>query len=174
MTDTIAPQTLRGGFPNPVNETSARLVAAGVVAQGAAFLAVRSGWILVPLVAGFVARVLAGPRFSPLGRFVTEVVTPRLSGEHRFVAGQPKRFAQGIGVAFSLGAALAWAGGASGVAFVLVTGLTVAALLEAVFAFCLGCVVFGRLMRWGLIPQSVCLECNDIAARLAQRLATNG
>jgi hypothetical protein len=29
-------------------------------------------------------------------------------------------------------------------------------------------------MRWGLIPQSVCLECNDIAARLAQRLATNG
>ncbi len=105
---------------------------------------------------------------------MTEVVSPRLGGEHRFVAGQPKRFAQGIGVAFSLGAALAWAGGASGVAFVLVTGLTVAALLEAVFAFCLGCVVFGRLMRWGLIPQSVCLECNDISARLAQRLATNG
>ena len=74
----------------------------------------------------------------------------------------------------SLGAALAWAGGAGGVAYGLVAGLTLAALLEAVFALCLGCVVFGRLMRWGVIPQSVCLECNDISARLAQRLATNG
>ena len=64
------------GFPNPVNETSARLVAAGVVAQGAVFLVFRQWWLLVPLVYGFLARVLGGPRFSPLGQFVTRVVTP--------------------------------------------------------------------------------------------------
>ena len=36
------------GFPNPVNETSARLVAAGAVAQGVAFLVFREWWLLLP------------------------------------------------------------------------------------------------------------------------------
>lgn len=154
-------------FPNPVNETSARLVASGAVAQGVAFLAVRQWWVLVPLAYGFLARVLSGPRFSPLGQFVTRVVTPRLRVEHRFVPGPPKRFAQGVGLAFSGGALLAWALGAPVVSYVLVAGLVVAASLEAVLAFCLGCVVFNRLMRIGLIPEDVCLECADISGRLA-------
>ena len=36
-------------FPHPVNETSARLVAGGVVLQVLLFLVVRSGWLLIPL-----------------------------------------------------------------------------------------------------------------------------
>ena len=84
-------------FPNPVDENSARLVAAGVVAQCLLFLATRQTWLLVPLAFGFVARVLAGPRFSPLGLFVTRFATPRLGRTPRLVPGPPKRFAQGIG-----------------------------------------------------------------------------
>jgi hypothetical protein len=171
MSDIIAGVALKGGFPNPVNETSARLVAAGVVLQSIVFLVVQSGWLLVPLFLGFVARVIAGPRFSPLGRFVTALVTPRLRIRHRFVPGQPKRFAQGIGVAFSGGAALAWLLGSPLAALVLVAGLTAAATLESVFAVCLGCIVFGQLMRWRLIPESICIECADISARLRQALA---
>lgn len=155
------------GFPNPVNETSARLVAAGVVLQGALFLAVRQWWLLVPLAYGFLARVLTGPRLSPLGRFVTGVVTPRLRVQHRFVPGPPKRFAQGVGLVFSGGALVAWALGAPAVAIALIAGLVVAATLEAAFAVCLGCIVFARLMRWGVIPESVCVECNDLSGRLA-------
>ena len=155
-------------FPNPVNETSARLVAGGVVAQSLLFLVTRQGWLLVPLAYGFLARVLSGPTFSPLGQFVTRVVTPRLRAvEHRFVPGPPKRFAQGVGFAFSGGALVAWVAGAPGVSIALIAGLAVAASLEAVFAFCLGCVVFNRLMRWGVVPESVCLECSDISRRLA-------
>jgi len=154
-------------FPNPVNETSARLVATGAVLQGVAFLVFRQWWLLVPLAYGFLARVLSGPRFSPLGQFVTRVVTPRLKVEHRFVAGPPKRFAQGVGFAFSGGALLAWAVGAPGVSYALIGGLVVAATLEAAFAFCLGCVVFNRLMRIGIIPEGVCLDCADITHRLA-------
>ena len=155
-------------FPNPVNETSARLVAGGVVAQSLLFLVTRQGWLLVPLAYGFLARVLSGPTFSPLGQFVTRVVTPRLRTiEHRFVPGPPKRFAQGVGFAFSGGALVAWLAGAPGVSIALIAGLAVAASLEAVFAFCLGCVVFNRLMRWGVVPESVCLECSDISRRLA-------
>ncbi len=154
-------------FPNPVNETSARLVAGGVVAMGVAFLAVGQWWVLVLLAYGFLARVLSGPRFSPLGQVVTRVITPRLDLDHRFVPGPPKRFAQGIGLVFSGGALLAWGLGVHVVSYVLIAGLIVAATLESVFAVCLGCIVFNRLMRWGVIPATVCEECNDISRLLA-------
>lgn len=154
------------GFPNPVNETSARQVAAGVVVQGVVYLAWREWWLLVPLAYGFLARVLSGPRFSPLGRLVTEIITPRLRAEHRFVAGPPKRFAQGVGLVFSGGALAATALGAPTLAVVLIAGLVVAASLESVFAFCLGCTMFSVLMRVGVVPESVCEECNDISRRL--------
>ena len=153
-------------FPNPVNETSARLVAGGVVVQAVAFLVVREWWVLVPLTYGFLARVLTGPTLSPLGQFVTRVVTPRLRVDHRFVPGPPKRFAQGVGLVFSAGALVAWALDVHPLAFVLIAGLVVAATLESVFAVCLGCIVFARLMRWGIIPESVCEDCNDISSRL--------
>ncbi len=154
-------------FPNPVNETSARLVAGGVVAQGVAFLAVRQWWVLVPLVYGFLARVLSGPRFSPLGQVVTRAITPRLDIEHRFVPGPPKRFAQGIGLTFSAGALVSWGVGVHALSYVLIAGLVGAAILESVFALCLGCLVFNRLMRWGLISAGVCEECNDLSRLFA-------
>ncbi len=155
------------GFPNPVNETSARLVAAGAVAQGVAFLVFREWWLLLPLAYGFLARVLGGPRYSPLGQFVTRVVTPRLRIQHQYVAGPPKRFAQGVGLVFSGGALVAWAAGAPAVSYGLIAGLVVAATLESAFAFCLGCMVFNRLMRWGVIPADVCADCNDLSRRFA-------
>jgi hypothetical protein len=160
-------------FPNPVNETSARLVAFGVVLMGITFLVFRQWWLLVPLAFGFLARVLAGPRFSPLGRLVTEVVTPRLRVKHRFVPGPPKRFAQGIGLVFSGGALLAWALGAPVVSVVLIVGLVVAASLEAFAGVCLGCIVFGYLMRWGIIPATVCESCNDLRAHLEAKAAAS-
>ena len=155
-------------FPNPVNETSARLVALGAVAQSILFLVVREWWVLVPLTYGFVARVLTGPTLSPWGTIVTRFITPRITREHRFVPGPPKRFAQGIGAVFTVGASVAWALGTPTVSYVLIAGLTFAAGLEAFAGFCLGCVVFARLMKWGVIPAEICEECNDISKRLAR------
>jgi hypothetical protein len=37
--------------------------------------------------------------------------------------------------------------------------LALFAVLEAGLGFCAGCFVFGYLMRWGMIPESVCREC---------------
>ncbi len=152
-------------FPNPVNETSARLVAGGVVVQAVLFLVLRQGWVLVPLTVGFVARVLTGPTLSPLGQLATRVLTPRLSVEHRFVPGPPKRFAQGVGMVFTLGASFAWLVGSPAVAYLLISGLIVAASLEAVLALCLGCKVFAGLMRLGVIPASTCAECANLSLR---------
>jgi hypothetical protein len=158
-------------FPNPVNEVAARLVAAGVVVQAVAFLV--TGWPLwlVTLAAGFVLRVLAGPRVSPLALLVTRVVLPRLSVPAKPVPGPPKRFAQGIGATLSVAALVAWLAGATGLAMVLVAMILVAATLEAVFAVCLGCKVFALLMRAGIIPPEVCVACNDVPARLAAQAA---
>ncbi len=155
------------GFPNPVNETSARIVAAGAVAMSIVFLVTQSGWVLVPLTYGFVARVLAGPFLSPLGRLATQVVTPRINRPHKFVPGPPKRFAQGIGAAFTLTASVLWALDMPSAASVAIGMLALAASLEAFLGFCLGCVIFGQLMRWNLIPESVCEDCRDISRRVA-------
>jgi len=87
--------------------------------------------------------------------------------QHRIVPGPPKRFAQGVGLVFSGGALVAWAAGAPAVSYWLVTALVLAATLESAFAFCLGCMVFNRLMRWGVIPAEICEECNDLIRRFA-------
>jgi len=110
--------------------------------------------------------VLSGPRFSPLGLLVTKVITPRVGGEQRFVAGPPKRFAQGVGLVFSSVGLLAWVSGAHTFGAVMIAGLAVAASLEAFAGFCLGCVMFSWLIRAGVIPQSVCRECSDITGRI--------
>ncbi len=158
-------------FPNPVNEVSARLVAGGVVLLTLVILVGGQHWAIAVLAYGFTARVLTGPTLSPLGQLVTRVITPALPVEPKLVPGPPKRFAQGIGAALSLTAAVAYFGfGATVPALVLVAMITVAATLESVFAFCLGCVIFGRLMRAGVIPDDVCEECNDISARLTQQI----
>ena len=131
------------GFPNPVNEKAARVVAGVVALTGLAILLTGAHWLLVPVAYGFWARVLTGPRLSPLGRVAMRVVAPRL-GPPRYVAGPPKRFAQGMGAAVStVAAVLALGFGADTAADVLIAALVVAATLESVFAFCLGCQIFG-------------------------------
>ncbi len=154
-------------FPNPVDEISARLVAAGVVTLTVLTLVTGAWWLLAPLAFGFVARVASGPRFSPLGLVVTRVLRPRLGARPRLVPGPPKRFAQGIGAAFSLTASVLVVLGLTTAAVVVLGLLLVAASLEAFVGLCLGCKAFALLMRFGVIPESVCEECSDISARLA-------
>jgi uncharacterized membrane protein YagU involved in acid resistance len=162
---TATPRVKVFGFPNPVNETSARVVATGVVIMGVIFAVTQSGWVLIPLTYGFIARVLTGPFLSPLGRIATQVVTPRIRREHKFVAGPPKRFAQAIGVVFSVTASVLWLADAQVAATIVILMLVAAASLEAFVGFCLGCVIFAQLMRWNIVPESVCEECNNINLR---------
>ncbi|MGD9791868.1 MAG: DUF4395 family protein, partial [Acidimicrobiia bacterium] len=76
--------------------------------------------------------------------------------------------AQGMGATMSVGALIGYLAGSHSVPVVLTAMIAVAATLESVFAFCLGCKVFALLMKVGIIPESVCAECNDISARLAR------
>jgi len=157
--------TKRFPFPNPANETSARLVAAGVVLISAFFLLTNSTLVLIALTYGFAARVAAGPAFSPLALFVTRIVTPKLNFNHKFVPGPPKRFAQTIGLTFAATALILTLLDYSSAAKLVITALIIAATLESVFAICLGCIMFSFLMKLGVIPASVCESCNDISLR---------
>ena len=155
-------------FPNPVNEKAARVVAGGVLIVTLVIVATGLYWLLIPLAYGFWARMLTGPTLSPLGWAAQNVVAPRL-GERKPVPGPPKRFAQAIGVAFSTAAlVLGLALGDHAAADGLLGLLAVAAGLESIFAICLGCQLFGLLMRAGLIPEQVCVECADIRLRPSQ------
>jgi hypothetical protein len=150
------------GFPDPVNEVSARVVATGVVVMVLLAVLLDWRWMTAVLAYGFVARVLTGPKASPLGLLATRVVTPRLRFRPRLVPGPPKRFAQAIGVAFSLTALVLTLFGAWFAAQVVLVLLATAAFLEAAFGLCLGCKAFAALMRLGVIPDEVCERCNDI------------
>jgi hypothetical protein len=147
-------------FPDPVNEVSARLVAAGVVLMSAAAIAFQQSWITAVIAYGFWARVLTGPTLSPLGQLVTRVITPRLRVAAKPVPGPPKRFAQGLGAALSVTAAVLALGlGLETEAYVLLGLMVAFATLESVFGFCIGCQIFAVLMRLGVIPAGICERC---------------
>jgi len=132
-------------FPEVVDDRAARTVATGVVLLASATIATR-WWVLAAVLAyGFLARVSSGPRFSPLALVATRVVVPRLRGEMQPRLGEPKRFAQAIGLAFSATALVLLLTGADSAAVVVLAMLVVAAGLEAALGFCLGCAIYGRL-----------------------------
>jgi hypothetical protein len=151
-------------FPNPVNEKAARTVAFVVMVLAILTLVTSAYWLLAVLAYGFIARVLTGPTLSPLGRLASSVIAPRL-GPEKPVPGPPKRFAQGMGAVISSAAAIAaLVFGADALADVLLVMLILAAGLESLAGFCVGCRIFALLMRAGLIPEAVCAECADIRA----------
>ncbi len=151
-------------FPAVVNEKAARVVAGGVVVLAVATIVTGWLWLAVVLAAGFALRVASGPRVDPLGRLAARVVAPRL-GRPKLVSGAPKRFAQGIGLAFSLAAVVAFAVGAPTVASVVLGVLVLFATLEAGVGFCAGCWMFALLMRAGVVSDDTCVECADITVR---------
>ena len=152
-------------FPDPVNETSARLVAGAVAVLAVVTVAFQQGWLIPVLAYGFVARVLTGPTLSPLGQLATRVVTPRLRLTHRYAPGPAKRFAQTVGAVFTLAATLVYYGAGQHVAaYVLVGIIAVFASLESGLGLCVGCKVFYLGMRLGLVPASVCEQCADVFA----------
>ncbi len=58
-------------------------------------------------------------------------------------------------------------GSSAAITAVVVIGvvMVVFPLLEAAFGLCVGCRLFSVLMRLGLVPEEVCLDCADITRR---------
>ena len=146
-------------FPNPANEIAARFVAGMVLILTTVIILTENQILAGFLVYGFLARVATGPTLSPLGLLATRVIVPALGNLEKPVAGPPKRFAQTVGLVFSTTAfVMLWLDLV--LAFqITLTILAVFAALESIAGFCAGCFVFGYLMKWGVIPESICESC---------------
>ena len=158
--------------PTFVDDVTVRLIAAVVVAVGLLALATQQWWLYAVLFADFTLRAALGPRWSPIARAVGAWLRPRLAVAKRPTAFAPKRFAAGIGAVMSAAIAALWATyaltGATGAiiaAAVLAGIMIVLPALEAALGFCLGCRIFVALMRLGVIPEDVCVDCAPSASR---------
>lgn len=149
-------------FPNPVNDHAARFTAGIVVLLALVAIVAQQQWLVGVIAAGFVLRLAFGPRISPAALLSVKVLAP-LAGEPKLVPGPPKRFAQGIGAVLSIAAVVLLLAGASLAGWTLVLVLVLAASLEAFIGLCLGCVIFGFLMRRGIIPADICQECANFS-----------
>ena len=98
--------------------------------------------LLVFAIAAFI-----GLKKSPYGIIYRKLVQPRLSGPVPLEDQRPPRFAQFVGFIFALVAFVAILTGAKA-AFTIATSFAlVAAFLNAVFGFCLGCQMYLILVR---------------------------
>jgi hypothetical protein len=70
-----------------------------------------------------------------------------------------------MGATITTVGSVAYLAGSSIIADVCLALLVLAATLESAVAFCLGCHVFNALMRIGLVPEAVCIECANLASR---------
>ncbi len=90
----------------------------------------------------FATGALRGVRATPHAWLFRTLVRPRLSPPTEWEAPEPPRFAQAVGLGFAVIGLVAFLAGATVLGQVAVGAALVAALLNAVFAFCLGCEVY--------------------------------
>ena len=88
-----------------------------------------------------------GVQRTPLAWVFRTVVRPRLTKSAEWEDAAPPRFAQGVGLGFALVGVIGFAAGATVVGLVATGFALAAALLNAVFKFCLGCEVYLLVRR---------------------------
>jgi hypothetical protein len=112
-----------------------------------------SGWLALAQAAVFAVSALA-PRYSPYGLVYRAVLAPRLGRPAELEPAQPVRFAQLVGLAFTLVAAVGFLAGVSVLGLVFAGLALVAAFLNAVFGLCLGCEAYLALRRLAHRPMA--------------------
>ena len=153
-------------FPRVVDDVTIRLVATVVLVLAIAALALHQWWIYAVLAVDFTLRTAFGPKASPVAQGVQRFVRPRVKAPKRPTAGPPKRFAAGVGAALTAVAAALWVLGVAGPVVVTIGAVMIVfPALEAVLGLCVGCKVFAALMKLGIVPEEICLECADISLR---------
>jgi len=109
-----------------------------------------AGIALLALQAAFFAIGTArGVQHTPTAYVFRRVVRPRLAAPTHLEDARPPRFAQAVGLVFALVSLAGYLSGATVVGAVAAGFALAAALLNAVFGFCLGCEMYLLLRRLG-------------------------
>lgn len=96
----------------------------------------------------FATGVVRGVSRTPLAWVFRTAVRPRLGAPTAWESPNPPRFAQAVGLAFALVGLAGFVSGATVVGLVATAAALAAALLNAVFGFCLGCELYLLSVRW--------------------------
>jgi hypothetical protein len=105
-----------------------------------------SGWLA--LAQGVIFAIGAyDPRRTPYGLLYRYVVAPRLGPPAEREDRAPVRFAQGVGLAFTLVTVVAYLSGATVPGIVFASFALVAAFLNGFFGLCLGCEAYLLIRR---------------------------
>ncbi len=152
-------------YPRTVDDVTVRIVAGEVLVVALLAVTFRAPWLFAVLAVDFILRAALGPRWSPLAQLAGRAIRPRLTAAPRPTPGPPKRFAASIGAVFTVAIpALAYVG-LPVEAWAVAALIVVFAALESIFGICVGCLAFSLLIRAGVVPKSVCVECADISLR---------
>jgi hypothetical protein len=100
----------------------------------------------------FAVGATRGIQHTPLAWVFRRVVRPRLAAPSHLEDPAPPRFAQGVGLVFGVVALAGYLSDATTVGAVATGFALAAALLNAVFGFCLGCELYLLLRR--VIPKN--------------------
>ncbi|MEP9363465.1 DUF4395 domain-containing protein [Nocardioides sp. CN2-186] len=97
----------------------------------------------------FAVGAIRGVQHTPYSWLFRALVRPRLAAPDELEDPAPPRFAQAVGLVFALVGLAGFLVGADVVGFVAVGFALVAALLNAIFRFCLGCEMYLLIRRLG-------------------------
>jgi hypothetical protein len=105
-----------------------------------------SGWLALAQAAVF-ALTAADPRRGPYGLLYRAVIAPRLPPPREREPAAPVRFAQVVGLVFTLVAAAGYLAGTPVLGVVATAAALAAAFLNAAFGVCLGCEAYLAIRR---------------------------
>jgi hypothetical protein len=136
---------------------------AGIDPRGPQFTAAITAVVLIvilllpPVAAGiltaiqavlFATGALRGVQHTPHAALFRRFVRPRLSAPSELEDPAPPRFAQAVGLVFTAIALIGYVTGATLLGQIAIGLALVAALLNAIFRFCLGCEMYLLLKRF--------------------------
>jgi hypothetical protein len=123
--------------------------AAGITAIVVAIaLITSSGWLLAAQAVVFALGGFVGMRYAPYSALYRWLVAPRLAPPTEREPVEPVRFSQALGFGFAAVGAVGYLTGFTTVGIVAAALAFAAAFLNAVFNFCLGCEVYGLIIRF--------------------------
>jgi hypothetical protein len=128
--------------PRLVDVRGPRFAASVTAVVLAVALVLGSGVLVAVQAVVFAVGAAAGLRYAPYGAFFRAVVAPRLGPVREREPEAPPRFAQVVGLLFAVVGAAGYLLGAPVLGAVATGFALVAALLNAVTGFCLGCELY--------------------------------
>lgn len=132
--------------------TAVLLLVVAVLGFGGAALA---AWVLLAaLSALFAWAAFAGVRRHPFGLLFKRFVRPRLAPPEELEDPRPPTFAQGVGFAVTVVGVILGAVGLTLAVPIAASFAFIAAFLNAVFGYCLGCQLYLLLVRARVIPRT--------------------